>query len=436
VNSRRWTLIALLAAATFINYLDRGSLAVALPFISKDLGLGPVEQGFALSAFFWTYAAMQIPVGWLVDRYSIKRLYAVAFTLWSLSAAATGLVRGLGDLVLCRILLGIGESIYLPGGMKVVSLHFRAEESAWPAGVFDLGAKLGLAIGTAVDVWLLVQFGWRSLFFRTGLAGLLWLIPWLWLYPSAKTTKAGNPENRANPANLVNFANVANLANPVNPANLANLANPPNPRKIAWRALVTHPTLVGISIGFFCWDYFWYFVISWLPSYLYSVRGVELPRLALFGSLPFLIFALAEAIGGWGAGMLVRRGGDLSRVTKGFIAGGFALGLLVIPAALVESSALSIGFLLASSFSGIACGNMLAVPKISAPDDQVALWTGVQNCIGNIGGVLAPIVTGYLIWRTASYVPAFLVVAVILVVGAAAYLFVVPRLAGWVRAEL
>jgi len=343
---------------------------------------------------------MQIPVGWLVDRYSIKRLYAAAFTLWSLSAAATGLVRGLGDLVLCRVLLGIGESIYLPGGMKVVSLHFRAEESAWPAGVFDLGAKLGLAIGTAVDVWLLMRFGWRSLFFRTGLAGLLWLIPWLWLYPSASP------------------------ANPANPANLA------NPGRIDWRALATHPTLVGISIGFFCWDYFWYFVISWLPSYLYSVRGVELPHLALFGALPFLIFAIAEAIGGWGAGVLVRRGADLSRVTKGFIVGGFAFGLLVIPAALVESSAVSIGCLLAASLSGIACGNMLAVPKISAPDDQVALWTGVQNCIGNIGGVLAPVVTGYLIWRTASYVPAFFVVAAILVVGASAYLFLVPRLAG------
>jgi MFS family permease len=400
VSSRRWTLIALLAAATFINYLDRGSLAVALPFISKDLGLGPVEQGFALSAFFWTYAAMQIPVGWLVDRYNIKRVYAVAFTLWSLSAAATGLVRGLGDLVLCRILLGIGESIYLPGGMKVVSLHFRAEESAWPAGVFDLGAKLGLAIGTAVDVWLLVRFGWRSLFFRTGLAGLLWLIPWLWMYPSDRTNRA-------------NVANPANLANPVD-----------------WSALLTHQTLVGISIGFFCWDYFWYFVISWLPSYLYSVRGVELTRLALFGSLPFLIFAGAEAIGGWGAGWLVRRGGDLSHVTKGFIAAGFAFGLLVIPAALVESSVLSIGFLLAASLSGIACGNMLAIPKIGAPEDQVALWTGVQNCIGNIGGVLAPIITGYLIARTGSYVTAFFLVAAILVVGAASYLFVVPRLSG------
>jgi ACS family glucarate transporter-like MFS transporter len=117
-------------------------------------------------------------------------------------------------------------------------------------------------------------------------------------------------------------------------------------------------------------------------------------------------------------------------VTKGFIAAGFAFGLLVIPAALVESRVTSIGFLLAASISGIACGNMLAVPKISAPENQVALWTGVQNCVGNIGGVLAPVATGYLIARTGSYVPAFFVVAAVLVVGALSYLVLVPRLPG------
>jgi ACS family D-galactonate transporter-like MFS transporter len=398
-TSRRWTFIALLAAATFINYLDRGSLAVALPIISRDLELTPVQQGLALSAFFWTYAAMQIPMGWIVDRYDTKRVYAVAFALWSLSAAATGLVRGLGELLLCRILLGLGESVYLPGGMKVVSRHFPAHEAAWPAGLFDLGAKLGLAAGTAIDVWLLVRFGWRSLFFRTGLAGLLWLWPWLSIYPS------GNPGTRR-------------------PARSPS-ARPPS---VAWSSLFTNQALIGMSLGFFCWDYFWYFIISWLPSYLYVARHVRLADVALFGSLPFVTFAVAEAAGAWGAGALVRRSHDLSAVTKGFIAAGFVLGLLVIPAALVESRAASIGFLLAASLSGIACGNMLAVPKICAPDDQVALWTGVQNFVGNIGGVLAPVVTGYLIARTGSYVPAFFVVAGILVVGVASYVFVVPPL--------
>ena len=388
----RWTLIGLLGAATFINYLDRGSLAVALPVISKDLGLDPRAQGLALSAFFWTYTAMQIPIGRVVDRYSIKYVYAGLFALWSLAAAATGLVNGLWTLVLCRVLLGIGESVYLPGGLKVVSLHFKSEESAWPAGLFDLGAKLGLAIGTAVDVWLLVNYGWRSLFFRTGLVGLLWLGPWLWAYPR---------EDRQ--------ASVMKT-------------------RVDWRALTRSRSLVGMSLGFFCWDYFWYFLISWLPSYLYNVRGVALPSLALFGSAPFLIFAITEGLGGWAAGYLTRRGVDLSIATKGFIVGGFAFGLLIIPAALVASPTASIVFLLAAGISGLSCANMLAIPKISAPPDQVALWTGVQNCVGNVGGILAPAITGYAIARTGSYVPAFLIVSAILVLGMISYGLLVPRL--------
>ena len=390
--SSRWTLVSLLGAATFINYLDRGSLAVALPIISRDLGLGPREQGLALSAFFWTYTAMQIPIGRIVDRYSIKYVYAAMFALWSLAAAATGLADGLAALVVCRVLLGIGESVYLPGGLKVVSLHFRSDESAWPAGLFDLGAKLGLAVGTAVDVWLMLKFGWRSLFFRTGLFGLMWLVPWLWAYPS---------DNRGDTR---------------------------APVPIEWRALLTNRALLGMSLGFFCWDYFWYFLISWLPSYLYAVRGVELARLAFIGAAPFLIFAATEALGGWGAGRLVRRGSDLSTATKTFIVGGFAFGLLIIPAALVSSPALSIACLLGAAISGIACANMLAIPKIAAPSDQVALWTGVQNCAGNIGGILAPGITGIVIAQRGSYVPAFLVVSVVLIVGMVAYALVVPAL--------
>lgn len=389
--SRRWVFITLLSTATFINYLDRGSLSVALPFISRDLHLGPVQQGLALSSFFWAYALMQIPMGWVVDRFDIKRVYAAAFVLWSLSAAGTGLVRGLGDLLLFRVLLGLGESVYLPGGMKVVSLHFRAHESAWPAGLFDLGAKIGLAVGTTIDVWLLVEFGWRSLFFRTGLAGLLWLIPWLTLYPRAPAVRREHV-------------------------------------RVDWSRLVRNRALLSMSLGFFCWDYFWYFIISWLPSYLYNVRHVQLTRVAIFGALPYVIFAAGEGLGAWGAEALVRRGADLSRVTKGFIAAGFAIGVLVVPAALADSPAVSITFLMLAALSGISCGNMLAVPRICAPDEEVALWTGVQNFAGNIGGVIAPAATGFAIASTGSYVSSFFIVGAILVVGIVAYVFMLPSL--------
>lgn len=390
-TSGRWTLVVLIATASFINYLDRGSLAVALPVISRDLRLDPIAQGAALSAFFWTYTAMQIPMGRIVDRFDIKTVYTVSFAVWSLAAAGTGLATGLWTLIAARILLGLGESVYLPGGIKVVSLHFRSEETAWPAGFFDLGTKLGLAAGTAIDVWLLVRFGWRSLFFRTGLLGLLWLIPWLIWYPP------GRSSTRAH-------------------------------RRIDWSALAGNRSLLGICLGFFCWDYFWYFLISWLPTYLNTVRHMSLPKIALFGALPFLIFAASEAAGGLAAGAMIRSGLGLSRVTKGFVALGFLIGLLIIPAAIVESSTASVALLLASSLAGIGLGSLISFPKICAPDDEVALWTGIMNAAGNVGGVVAPLVTGIAIQRTGSYVPAFLTAALVLVVGVFAYTLIVPSL--------
>jgi MFS family permease len=391
-GTSRWTLVALISTASFINYLDRGSLSVALPAISRELGLDPVHQGAALSAFFWTYTAMQIPMGRIVDRYDIKVVYAAAFALWSLAAAGTGLATGLWSLIAARVLLGIGESVYLPGGLKVVSLHFRSEETAWPAGLFDLGTKVGLAIGTAVDVWLLVRYGWRSLFFRTGLFGLLWLIPWMMFYPSSRRAAAAKPA------------------------------------PIDWRALMGNRALLGICLGFFCWDYFWYFLISWLPTYLITVRHLSMPKIAIFGALPFLIFAAAEGMGGWMAGTMIGNGAGLSKVTKGYVAAGFAIGLLIIPAALVESASASIGLLLAASLAGIGCGSLISIPKMCARHDEVALWVGIMNAAGNLAGVIAPFVTGVLVQRTGSYVPAFLLVSVVLLVGIVAYTVVVPPL--------
>jgi nitrate/nitrite transporter NarK len=155
---------------------------------------------------------------------------------------------------------------------------------------------------------------------------------------------------------------------------------------------------------------------------------MSLLKIALFGSLPYLIFAAAEAAGGLSAGAMIRRGAGLSRVTKGFVAAGFAIGLFIIPAAIVESTGASIAFLLASSVAGIGLGSLISLPKICARDGEVALWVGIMNASGNVGGVIAPLVTGIVVQKTGSYVPAFLTVALVLLVGIVAYTIVVPSL--------
>src|SRR6476646_10954040 len=134
-NKRRWAIVGMLFTASLINYFDRATSSFALPLISKELSLGPEAKGVLLSAFFWSYALMQIPMGILADRLNLRWLYAVSFTLWSISQGLMGLATGLGALIVFRMLLGIGEAIYLPGGSKIVSLLFRPAEPGLPCGL-------------------------------------------------------------------------------------------------------------------------------------------------------------------------------------------------------------------------------------------------------------------------------------------------------------
>src|SRR5256886_16258866 len=182
-NARRWSVVGLLFTASLINYFDRATLSMALPFISTELHLGPQEKGMLLSAFFWSYALMQIPVGWCADRFNLRWLYAGAFALWSVAQGLTGLSRGLAALIAFRILLGVGESIYLPGGTKIVSLLFAPKERGLPSRLFDFGTRTGLVLEGLLIPWLLVRYGWRTTFAVVGFSALLWLVPWLLVSP-------------------------------------------------------------------------------------------------------------------------------------------------------------------------------------------------------------------------------------------------------------
>src|SRR5215471_1706436 len=182
-NLRRWSIVGLLFTASLINYFDRATISMALPQISTDFALGPEEKGLVLSAFFWSYALMQIPIGWCADRFNLRWLYAVAFAVWSIAQGLTGLAATLGTLIVFRILLGIGESVYLPGGSKIVSLLFAPRERGLPSGLFDFGTRTGLVLEGLIVPWCLSHYGWRRTFVMAGLFGLIWLIPWLLLSP-------------------------------------------------------------------------------------------------------------------------------------------------------------------------------------------------------------------------------------------------------------
>jgi MFS family permease len=396
-NQRRWTIVGLLFSASMINYLDRAALSFALPLIALDLHLGPETKGLLLSSFFWSYAFMQVPIGWAADRFNLRWLYAGAFTLWSVAQGLTGLASGLAMLIGFRILLGIGESIYLPGGTKIVNLLFARNERGLPSGLFDFGTRTGLVLEGILIPWLLVHYVWRKTFMMIGFLALVWLIPWFLLFPSRL-------QSRRQPTEAI--------------------------RELFEQPLqaLTNRNLIGICLGFFCFDYYWYVLVTWLPDYLVNIRHLGIQKAGLFASIAFLTFGLSQPAGGWVADRLIQHGWDETRTRKGILTIGFLSGLLLIAAVRASDTRMAILFLMGACLVGLAQANISVILQSCAPQRDVGMWTGFENFFGNLAGVVAPLAIGFMIKRTGSYVPGFMVGSIVLVVGLLAYWFIVGEL--------
>jgi len=255
-SQRRWTIVGLLFTASFINYLDRATISFALPLVSGDLHLAPESKGLLLSSFFWSYALMQIPIGWCADHLNLRWLYAGAFALWSLAQGLTGLAGSLGVLIGFRILLGIGESIYLPGGTKIVSLLFARKDRGLPSGLFDFGTRTGLVFEGVLVPWLL-DYGWRRTFLALGFAALIWLVPWFWVFPSRFRSTSADPGPPASPVPNIRdgLAGVEDRASPQpatgSPASPAFGLAGAGALSVRLTRALANRNLMGICLGFF-----------------------------------------------------------------------------------------------------------------------------------------------------------------------------------------
>src|SRR5436309_3149880 len=409
-NARRWGIVGLLFVASLINYLDRATISMALPLISRDLHLDPTTKGVLLSAFFWSYALMQVPIGWCADRFNLRWLYAGAFALWSVAQGLTGLVKGLTALIAFRILLGVGESVYLPGGTKIVSLLFAPKERGLPSGLFDFGTRTGLVLEGLLIPWLLIRYGWRLTFAVVGFSALLWLVPWLLVAPrrlSGHTRSGSDSHSR--------FAATAPLQTQAHSSG--------GEAKFSFDR-----NLLGICLGFFCFDYYWYLLVGWLPDYLITVRHLTVLRAGIYTALPFFVFGISEPIGGLIADRLIKSGWDETRTRKGIVTLAFATGLFLVPAMRVASAQAAIVLVIGGSLVGLATGNLIVILQCCAPPEQVGIWTGVENFGGNVAGIVAPLATGVLIARTGSYLPGFALGPALLLAGLLSYWFIVGGL--------
>jgi len=367
-------------------------VSVALPVIAVDLHLGPAAKGVLLSAFFWSYALMQLPMGWAADRYNLRWFYAVAFAVWSLSCGFTGLAGSLGVLLFMRVLLGIGESIYLPGGMKIVSLVFSASDRGLASGLMNCGTRAGLALGAPLIAWLVNSFGWHKAFFVLGFGAMFWLIPWLAVYPDGVSGQASAP--------------AAGLRQTLG---------------------TLDRNLLGLCIGHIGFSYYWYLFVTWLPDYLVESRHMTLQRAGAYIMIPFLVFSASEPLGGWIADRLVARGYGERRARKLIITVAFLSSLMLLVAGRVGDDTTAVLLIGAASLVGLATGNLYSLLASVAPEGAVGTWMGILNFAGNLSGIIAPITTGLLIARTGSHYPGFVVAVVILHLGLPAYWWMVDE---------
>ena len=290
----------------------------------------------------------------------------------------------------------MGESVAFPAVSKIIAHGFPVAQRGLPNSMVDAGVKIGPGVGMLVGGLLVASLGWRSLFLVLGLGGLLWLIPWFLWAPRAAHSQTAEESLRT-------------------PSIGAILR-----RRDAW----------GTFIGNFGNNYSYYFLLTWLPSYLVIERHLSMSAMAVLSALPFTASAGASLFGGWFSDRWIARGGSPTRVRKTIVVTGLVGSLLILPAATTTSLTLSMTFFtLGYVASGLFSSNHWAITQTLAGPAAAGKWTGLQNAFGNLAGVLAPYLTGLIIAKSGSFYLAFLIAAIMLVMGAIFYLFVVGKVA-------
>jgi MFS transporter, ACS family, D-galactonate transporter len=394
----QWILVFVLFLAGVLNSADRTSLSVAAPQLIAELHISPIQMGYLLSAFFWTYAIGQIVSGWFIDRYSVRWVFAIGFVIWTLATFCTGWVQGIISLFVLRLILGAGESVAYPAYSKIIASEFPPTKMGLPNAILNSGTKVGAALGILIGGTLIAAYGWRMMFFVLGGVGIVFLVLWFMYAPE--------PEGKASEQ----------------PAGT-------EPGPSFWEILRTRDAW-GTFIGQSGYTYAYFFGLTWLPTYLAQQRHIPLANMGFVGALPFWGAAISAIIAAHVADSLISKGRSATKIRKSFVATGFVLSVAAYPSAFVEDLTASLILLnIAYAGLGIVVSNHWAITQTLAGRLAAGRWAGVQNSIGAVMGIIAPIASGYIVQLTGNYTLAFLIMAVLAVVGAAAYVFMVGEVA-------
>ena len=408
---RRWRIAWLLGVGVLVNYFDRVNLSVSHDALFTTFGISAITFGYLSGAYNWTYAMCQLPIGVLLDRIGVRPVGRVSTLLWSAASFSAALTPSIGGFFAARLLLGVGEAPTFPANAKAIGLWFPSRERSFATSIFDAAAKFASAIGVPLLGILLLKVGWRWSFAFTGLLSLLYFGLFSLIYRDPKDDPALSQAEReyiaeGSPAKLVADVPQASLG-----------------------YLLGQRKVLGLALGFGSYNYVFYLLLTWLPSYLSSALHIDLLHSFLYTGVPWLFATFTDLLAGWGSDALIQRGWDASSVRRTVLICGTAFGLGIVGAAHAHTATRALLWI-SISIGGLAAAAPVgwSVPSMIAPRGTTGTVGGIVNFSNQISGIAAPIVTGYVVAATKSYAWAFGIAAIYLLIGISGYVFMLGRI--------
>jgi len=406
----RFYILGLISVGTVINYLDRAVLGVAAPALTQELVLNAAMMGIVFSAFSWTYAAAQIPGGVLLDRFGTRVIYFLAVGLWSLFTLLQGFSAGLISLLIFRLGLGIAEAPCFPANSRVLGTWFPQHERARANSVFAVGQYVGIAFLSPLLFWIVATFGWRVLFMMAGVLGFLFTAVWWYGYREPHESK------RVSQSELDFISAGGGLTH-------TKAATP-----FSWRGmglLIRQRQILGASIGQFAGNSTLVFFLTWFPTYLATERQMEWLKIGFYAVLPYIAASGGVLVGGWISDQLLKRTGNANVGRKLPIIIGLFLASTIIIANYVESDTMVV-IVMSIAFFGQGFVNLgWTLITDVAPKQLIGMTGGLFNLCANLAGIITPMVVGFIVGTTGSFVGALVFIGILALIGALSYIFIV-----------
>ena len=398
VRGLRWWIISLVFLATLINYIDRLTISVLAPVITRDLGLTNTEFGGIVTWFLLAYTISQGLSGKLYDRIGTRLGFVLSITVWSIAAMAHAFARGLGTLSLCRFVLGLGEAGNWPGAAKTVAEWFPARQRALGMAIFNSGAAIGSIVAPPLIVAMQLRYGWQTTFIVTGGLGFAWLVLWLLIYQSPQQHRwiTDKELKLLSPSSTVAIG-----------------------RSLRWGDLLRYRQVWAIVLARFLTDPVWWLYITWLPKYLADARGFSLTKIGLFAWVPYVAADAGSLSGGWLSGHLIARGWSVDRARKTVILIAALLMPAGILAAFVDDALVALALIGVVLFGfQVWINNVQTLPSDFFSDKSVASVAGLGGTGAGVGSMIFIFTTGWVVDHF-SYVPVLVTAGLLAPLGTA-----------------